>query len=160
MPPHRRTVAPSHRRTTLLSLNSSAPGAQDVEVAEFDLLPHLLLSGALCVPTHLLVEWHLNALPPPRRLAGLALRHGLDELLKRGCATTSDGGGPRVIAHDDYLWNNLYAEVPGLAEIQRQHNGTWPAGCANGKRKTCWLQWRKLTEHADAKAAVAGAKAP
>ena len=122
-----------------------------MEVAEYELLPHLLLSGALCIPTHLLVEWHLNALPPPRRLAGLALRLGFDELLKTGCATSDHGSGPRVIVHDDFDVNNAYAEVPDLAEIQRNHNGTWPAGCS--KRPNCRARWRKLIEHANATAA-------
>ncbi len=126
-----------------------------MEVAEYELLPHLLLSAALCIPTHLLVEWHLNALPPPRRLAGLALRLGFDELLKTGCATGDRGGGPRVIVHDEFEVNNAFAEVPDLAEIQRKHNGTWPAGCA--KRPNCRHRWRQLIEHANATAAEAAA---
>ena len=157
-PPHRRTVAvaPLHRRTSFLSLNLLVrPRVQDVEVAEYDLLPHLLLSGALCIPTHLLVEWHLNALPPPRRLAGLALRLGFDELLKTGCATSDHGSGPRVTVHDDFDVNNEFAEVPGLAELHRRHNGTWPAGCS--KRPNCRVRWRNLIEHAGATAAEAAA---
>ena len=157
-PPHRRTVAvaPLHRRTSFLSLNLLVrPRVQDVEVAEYDLLPHLLLSGALCIPTHLLVEWHLNALPPPRRLAGLALRLGFDELLKTGCATSDHGSGPRVTVHDDFDVNNEFADVPGLAELHRRHNGTWPVGCA--KRPNCRVRWRNLIEHAGATAAEAAA---
>ena len=145
----RGTVAPAAPLHLAAELESIL--AQDVEVAEYELLPHLLLSGALCIPTHLLVEWHLNALPPPRRLAGLALRLGFDELLKTGCATSDHGSGPRVIVHDDFDVNNAYAEVPDLAEIQRNHNGTWPAGCS--KRPNCRARWRKLIEHANATAA-------
>ena len=128
-----------------------------MEVAEYqyDLLPHLLLSGALCIPTHLLIEWHLNALPPARRLAGLALRLGFDELLKTGCANSAHGTGPRVTVQDDFDVNNAYAVVPGLAEIQRNHSGTWPAGCA--KRPHCRHKWRQLIEHANATDADAAA---
>lgn len=36
----------------------------DVEGAEFTLLPHLIDSGLLYHATHLLLEWHLDAMPP------------------------------------------------------------------------------------------------
>lgn len=42
----------------------------DVESAEYDLLPRLLTSGALCLCDYILIEWHLNAVAPGKRLAG------------------------------------------------------------------------------------------
>ena len=91
----------------------------DIEAAEFELLPHLLLSGSLCRCHYFLFEWHLNSLPPARRLAGLHLRESIDGLLTRGCSTP-----PRRLLHDDFPRNNLFAIVPGLAELVDLHNGT------------------------------------
>lgn len=88
----------------------------DIEAGEYALLPHLLATGALCKVTHLIIEWHLNALPPSRRLAGLALRHSLDATLRDGCATP-----PRDIAHVEYTPNNG-APVEGLAQLVRAHS--------------------------------------
>ena len=75
----------------------------DIEGAEYDLLPHLIVSGALCRATHLLVEWHLNKLPYSRRLRFLGLRLSFDELLTKGCQSSwaarrqANASFPRVI---------------------------------------------------------------
>lgn len=84
----------------------------------------MLLSGALCRCDHILVEpvveWHLNTLPPARRLAGLHLREAFDDLLARGCRAP-----PRRILHDNFAPNNHYAHVPGLAALLALHNGSY-----------------------------------
>ena len=84
----------------------------DTESAEYDLLPHLLTSGALCDVTFLLIEWHLNAMSPGRRLQGVLLRNALDGLLARGCAAP-----PRLIIHDEDFLNNFGEAVPGLGGL-------------------------------------------
>ena len=90
----------------------------DVEGAEYRLIPHLLVTGALCLPTHLFVEWHLNSVPEPERLAALALRLSLPATLDT-CATP-----PRVHVNDDYALNNLYTRVPGLDALATLHEGS------------------------------------
>ncbi|EOD34158.1 hypothetical protein EMIHUDRAFT_313852 [Emiliania huxleyi CCMP1516] len=80
----------------------------DVEGAEYRLIPHLLVTGALCLPTHLLLEWHLNSVPERERLAALAQRLSLPAALD-ACATP-----PRALVNDDEAQNNLYTRVPGL----------------------------------------------
>jgi FkbM family methyltransferase len=89
----------------------------DVESGEYDLLPSLLLSGSLCLPSHLLVEWHLNSLPPSRRLNGLSLRTTLVDLLKQGCPN----GRPEIIAYESYPPNNKWGDVPGLTDMAMDH---------------------------------------
>ena len=84
----------------------------DVEAAEYDVLPRLLITGALCRCTFLVVEWHLNALPPGRRLEGMLLRNAFDKLLARGCFRP-----PRLIIHDEDFLNNFGEAIPGLNEL-------------------------------------------
>ena len=86
----------------------------DVEGGEYALLPWLLTTGALCRVRHLLVEWHLNALPPHERLSGLGLRHGLDRLLRTGCANPESSWH---VEHDEYSKNNVGEPVTGLFEV-------------------------------------------
>lgn len=88
----------------------------DTESAEYDLLPHLLTSGALCDCTFLLIEWHLNAMSPARRLQGVLLRNALGGLLTRGCAAP-----PRLIIHDEDFLNNFGEAVPGLGGLAARH---------------------------------------
>lgn len=88
----------------------------DVEAAEYDLLPRLLITGALCRCTFLLVEWHLNALPPERRMQGVLLRNALDKLLARGCFRP-----PRLIIHDEDFLNNFGEPIPGLGELAARY---------------------------------------
>ena len=88
----------------------------DVEAAEYDLLPRLLITGALCRCTFLLVEWHLNALPPERKLQGVLLRNTVDELLTRGCFRP-----PRLIIHDEDFLNNFGEPIPGLGELAARY---------------------------------------
>jgi hypothetical protein len=99
----------------------------DVEAAEYELLPHLLVTGALCLATHLLLEWHLNSLPPSRRLRALAMRLSIDEHLEKGCGAANLK--PPRVAHDEFELNNRFAVVTGLDQLIEQHNGTWPASC-------------------------------
>jgi FkbM family methyltransferase len=88
----------------------------DVESLEFSLLPWLLVQGALCDVTHLLIEWHLNLLPLGQRLSGLGLRLGFGALLQEGCATP-----PRAVYHDEYVPNNFGVPVPGLQDVATEH---------------------------------------
>ena len=88
----------------------------DVEAAEYDLLPRLLITGALCRCTFLLVEWHLNALPPKRKLEGVLLRNAFDGLLARGCFRP-----PRLIIHDEDFLNNFGEPIAGLSELAARY---------------------------------------
>ena len=88
----------------------------DVEGTEYQLLPHLLARGALCLPTHLIVEWHLNYLPPRQRLAALSFRLSLNSTLRNGCAS------PPVVVHEEDWHNNRWKTVPGLTELVAAHN--------------------------------------
>ena len=73
-----------------------------IEAAEYDVLPRLLVTGALCRVDFLLLEWHLNALKPGRRFAGFALRHTIDSLLRAGCSAP-----PQRVFHDEYFTTNF-----------------------------------------------------
>lgn len=86
----------------------------DVEAAEYEVLPHLLLSGVACSVRYWFIEWHYNALPPKRRLAGVLLRQSVDELISRGCPE------PTVIEHDDAVVNND-GRVPGLTALAAEY---------------------------------------
>ena len=57
----------------------------DVEGAEYQILPRLLHTRALCRLRFLEVEWHLRNLPIENKLAGLALRDSLSDILKSTC---------------------------------------------------------------------------
>ena len=85
----------------------------DVEGAEYDLLSHLLMRGALCLLDYIIVEWHLNSLTPERRLAGLGLQLSLGDMLARGCPA---GSRPREVTINAEVENNAGMPVPGLAE--------------------------------------------
>jgi len=99
----------------------------DVEAAEFELLPHLLVTGVLCRVYLLVLEWHLNALPPHERLAGLGLRLSLSTQLRTGCR--SFAANAPVTVHEGAAMNNREQRVPGLWDVALQHNGT-PIGPA------------------------------
>ena len=88
----------------------------DVESLEYSLLAWLLVQGALCDVTHLLIEWHLNLLPLGQRLSGLGLRLGFGALLQEGCATP-----PRAVYHDEYVPTNFGVPVPGLQDVATEH---------------------------------------
>ena len=69
----------------------------DVEGAEYDLLPHLLVRGALCLVDFLVIDWHLNSLPEARRLAGIGLRHSLGATVRGACT-----GRALQIEHEEF----------------------------------------------------------
>jgi len=91
----------------------------DVEAAEYDLLPRLLITGALCRCTFLLIEWHLNALPPERRLQGVMLRNALEDLLTRGCFKP-----PQLIIHDEDFLNNFGEPIPELGQLAERYTAS------------------------------------
>lgn len=97
----------------------------DVEGFEYELLPWLLAQGALCRAHYLIIEWHLNSVVPPARLAALGLQLSFQTLLEHGCSTP-----PRIIFHDDYRPNNFGLAVPGLARVAMEH-ASW-AGRSKG----------------------------
>ena len=71
----------------------------------------------------MLVEWHLNALAPEQRLAGISLRHSLDLLRTHGC-----GGAPALLMHDEDPSNNFgRIPVPGLRELLERHKSALKA---------------------------------
>ena len=88
----------------------------DIEAAEYDLLPRLITSGVLCYCTFMLIEWHLNAMPPSRKLQGVLLRNALDGLLASGCKRP-----PQLILHDEDFLNNFGEGIPGLGELAARH---------------------------------------
>lgn len=118
----------------------------DIEGAEYEVLPHLLLTGALCLVRYLVVEWHLNALPEPQRLAGLGLRLSLPMLLRAGCRHA-----PPILYEDDVLdthtnqsaaartINNHDVVIPGLAELVRKFAPDSSAGSVFNRRR-----WEEL----------------
>ena len=122
------------------------------QAAEYHLLPHLLVHGALCRVSHLLVEWHLNAEPSPRRLDALALRLGLRMLLERGCPVP-----PRIIEHEEPESTNLHVGVAGLAELSRAHetNGSDPSSTFYGSR---WEQTHAAVRNVSAQSRRAHAR--
>ena len=89
----------------------------DVEGHEYELLPWLLAHGALCRTRYLLQEWHLNTVPPQRRLAGLGLRLSFHSLLEHGCATP-----PAAVYHDEFTPNNFGMAVPGLSRVAAERS--------------------------------------
>ena len=58
----------------------------DIEGGEAQLLPQLLVSGALCTVSYLRVEYHLNAQPDAQRLGLVALKHSLRSSIAHGCS--------------------------------------------------------------------------
>jgi FkbM family methyltransferase len=88
----------------------------DTEAAEYDLLPRLLTTGVLCRCTFLLIEWHLNALPPERKLQGVMMRNALEDLLARGCLRP-----PRLVIHDEDFLNNFGEPIPELGQLAARH---------------------------------------
>ena len=118
-------------------LSSSAGGVPslmklDVESAEYELLPWLLTQGALCRLSHLNIEWHLNMLPPERRLSALGLRLGFRGLLANGCAHP-----PRVVEHDEFTANNQALPVPGLPRVLLEHSA-WAGKSRGGSHISAW----------------------
>ena len=91
----------------------------DVEGAEYTLLPHLLRTGALCNISHLIIEWHLNALPPEERLAALGQKLSLQRTVSSACGA---GRAPHI-AHAGWIGNNEGALVPGLSKEASLHSG-------------------------------------
>jgi hypothetical protein len=116
----------------------------DIESGEYLLLPQLLTSGALCRVDYLYVEWHLNALSPPDRLAGVGLHLTLEELLQKGCKRP-----PRLVEHEMYAGNNQEVDVPGLAEeaaLHAEQNDTWQ----RAKHAAKWREAHAVPRSADA----------
>ena len=90
-----------------------------VEGAEYELMPWLLLHGAICRLRYLHQEWHLSKAPIERRLAGLSMRVALHTLLEQGCAEP-----PVAIFHDAATQNNVALAIPGLRELAA-FNAAW-----------------------------------
>ena len=87
----------------------------DIESAEYSLVPRLLTTGVLCLPSHLIVEWHLRHASDSDRLACLALKLALPLMLKRGCKT------PPQLLQEEFRAMNAGAQVPGLLEEAMVH---------------------------------------
>lgn len=108
----RARAAHGARLVTLLKL--------DVEGAEYNLLPHLLVRGALCQLDYLVIDWHLNSLPEARRFAGLGLRHSLGATAREACR-----GRALEIEHEEFRPINFGKPVPGLLNetVRHVHEG-------------------------------------
>ena len=85
--------------------------------AEYELLPWVLAQGALCQLQVLIIEWHLNRLPPHKRLSALAVRLGFHTLLHAACATP-----PALIEHEEPWEANTMVAVPGLYQLAARHS--------------------------------------
>ena len=86
----------------------------DIEGAEYEVLPRLLMTGALCLVDDLQLEWHMTRINASRRLASWGLRLTLEDTLERGCP---GGSRRRRYLHED--GQNNRAPVPGLLERVR-----------------------------------------
>jgi len=102
----------------------------DVEGAEYDLLPALLTRGSLCALHYAYIEFHLNALDPARRLAGLAMSLGLRQTLLSGCPRP-----PLAVELFSNRENNQGLPVPGLDIEAARHNASRPNHMTRG-----WLE--------------------
>ena len=105
----------------------------DVEGAEYTVLPWLLRQGAFCSKArqHLIIEWHLNALLPDERLAGLGLRLSAEHTLRESCGSKL---APRTVEHEEYIGNNRGEPIPGLADLLRTRTKPLPRDM--GTKKT------------------------
>ena len=153
VPPKRRPAATAAAVAAVAAAATQQPPIllkMDIEGAEFSLLPHLLMAGALCSVTHLRTEWHLNSQPEAQRMSGVALRLGLHNILTQGCphvlwrqrqhAATADGGGgggsggsgsggggdgeaplDYVVEDEEYRPINFGEPVPGMMEEAARH---------------------------------------
>ena len=79
----------------------------DIEGAEYRVIPHLLATGALCLPRFIFFEWHLNALNNSEVLAGMGIRVSIDHALRAACRPA-----PLVIEHEDHFGNNNWDHIP------------------------------------------------
>lgn len=99
----------------------------DVEASEYELVPHLLVTGALCRAAFVRIEWHLNSLEPSARLGAVGMRLGLRSMLSAGCGAS----GTNVIVEDEeYRPLNFGKPVPGLLKEAVRHESN---GSTNGK---------------------------
>ena len=127
----------------------------DVEGGEAQLLPWLLVTGALCHARYLRIEWHLNGLPPKQRLGALALKLGLHDLLSKGCPTAAGApaevNGTIIVEHEEYRSINFGEEVPGLLDEAVRHiPGTNATGRLHKKLGVNYtVQLHKLTRKAN-----------
>ena len=92
----------------------------DVESAEYELLPHLIAEHALCGIRYLHIEWHLDALPEEKRLAGLGLTLSIHHLLQESC--TRAGETPPVLVVSEESPNNNGLHIPRLRALANQHS--------------------------------------
>ena len=106
----------------------------DIEGAEYSLLPHSLITGAICHLSVLRVEWHLTSLPSAERLGGLGLRLGLRQTILSGCAGKGAWVGSSVsnlvTEDEDYVPMNSGVPIPGLLAEAALHE---PVGRTQGE---------------------------
>ena len=103
--------------STVTSTSTAAPPPLailklDVEGSEYTLLPWLLANNALCRMQYMLIEWHLNSLPPHARLAALGLRLSLHATLEAACVSP-----PVMIEHEEWPEANTQATKQGVGPI-------------------------------------------
>ena len=100
----------------------------DIEGGEYRLIPTLIRRGTFCGLSHIIVEWHLNAMPPRHRLSCLGLRLSFDWLVRNSCEQDI------FIAHSEYFVNNEFEHVPGLwREVQRHNRSAHPLGLSESR---------------------------
>uniref|UniRef100_A0A7S4C0H1 Methyltransferase FkbM domain-containing protein n=1 Tax=Chrysotila carterae TaxID=13221 RepID=A0A7S4C0H1_CHRCT len=101
----------------------------DIEGAEYDLLPSLIASGALCPVDYFLIEWHLQVVNETKRLEAVGLRLALAHIVERSCPPRAQR---RVFEHDE-LHNNRHQYVRGLWSRAIFHNDAPPRNITRGK---------------------------
>lgn len=87
----------------------------DVESSEYEVIPHLIAHGALCGVRYLHVEWHLDGLPPEKRLAGLTVMVSLEHMLQITCAAHGRTAPVLVVREQSIKKRGLYA--PGVGDL-------------------------------------------
>ena len=92
----------------------------DVESAEYELLPHLIAEHALCGIRYLHIEWHLDALPEEKRLAGLGLTLSIHHLLQASCTRANETAPALIVSEESPSNNGLH--IPRLRALAKQHS--------------------------------------
>ena len=110
-------------RHTLPDPSPSDPNATlaflklDIEGGEYDVLPRLLGTRALCRVRFLLIEWHLKKAPLEKRVAGLHILAALRQILESSCRP----GPAPVVVYDEMPMLNDNVTLPGDRRVGDHH---------------------------------------
>jgi hypothetical protein len=147
-----RTALTTARRPLLRRL-PPAPLAYvhlDIEGAEFEVVPHLLVSGALCRVSHLHIEWHATTLLSRGDEAvamALGQRLALQHLVRSGCRGSSSNLGIRIDHEDSAGQATVYKMF--TRATWRLHNASLEAashGLTSAKRERVRAEQQRSQE--------------